>query len=58
MTKLFLVVVFCSTYGFTKNKTIVPDNAPDHQAPIINKNIEIISYENILTPASCEQKFV
>ena len=50
MKILFLVVVFCSTYGFTKNKTIVPDNVPDHQAPIINKNIEIISYENILTP--------
>ena len=50
MKKLFLVVVFCSSYGFTKNKTIVPDNATDHHAPIINKNIEIIPYENILTP--------
>ena len=47
MKMLFFVIVFCSGYGLTKNKTILLDNALVHQDSIFKNNIEIISYDNI-----------
>ena len=47
MRRLFLVIVFCSGYGLTNNKTTLSDNALSHQIPNFKNNIKIISYDNI-----------